>query len=133
MCWHLLHERPLSKYIHTEKRSEKMSNENSLQINGGTVEGFLLHRQVMKVYSLPDYRTQLKNLLQNHDSLCFCWLFYSALIATILTQLFNNKNNITLWKKLLKYEQILYFIVHCICFYVKNTWHLKWFFDISSN
>lgn len=52
-----------------------MSNENSLQINVGTVEGFLLHRQVMKVYSLPDYRTQLKNLLQNHDSLCFFWWF----------------------------------------------------------
>lgn len=73
-----------------------MSNENSLQINGGTVEGFLLHRQVMKMYSLPDYRTQLKNLLQNHDSLCFCWLFYSALIATILTQLLNNNKIISL-------------------------------------
>lgn len=63
-----------------------MSNEIPLQINGGTVEGFLLHRQVMKVYSLPDYRTQLKNL----------WLFYSALIATILTQLLNNNKIISL-------------------------------------
>lgn len=132
MCWHLLHERPLSKYIHTEKGRRKCRTKFLCRSMGVLLKNFFYTDRLWKCTHCPitelNWRIYCKTTIQSVSFGCF----YSALIATILTQLFNNNKIISLCKKI-NYEQILYFIVHCICFYVKNTWHLKWFFDISSN